>query len=73
MISENRTQESGFGFGWVGRMEGQEADDGFIVDIDVWTPEKIFPGGVHDVGEDVVSSQKVKRSAPFRTSMGGRR
>ena len=54
-------------------MEGQEADDGFIVDIDVWTPEKIFPGGVHDVGEDVVSSQKVKRSAPFRTSMGGRR
>ena len=55
MIGENRTQGLRFGFGWVGVMEGQKADDSFIVDFDVWTPEKRLPGGVRDFDEDVVS------------------
>jgi len=34
--------------GW----KGQEVDNGFVVDIDVRTPEEVFTGGVLEVGED---------------------
>jgi len=37
----------------LGGWRGQEIDDGFVVDFDVRTPEKVFAGCVLDVGEDV--------------------
>ena len=35
------------------RRRGQEVDDGFVIDFDVGTSEKVFAGRVLDVGEDI--------------------
>ena len=37
---------------------GEEIDDGFVVDFNVRTPEKVFAGRVLDIGEDVLHGSR---------------
>ena len=67
----------------LGGWRGQEIDDGFVVDFDVRTPEKVFASCMLDVGEDVFHRsrdntglfivsrlERGKELAPSHTGMG---